>query len=278
MLREFFNLKKRVALLESQRHEDDATASSAPNRATENENENFSQPDRVGNPQVSREGSENGSFNPLVPELPVYVAETSGKLRYLGHSSTYAFTQQVLHLADQTPASNPSPEILLGLDNAVSEAESCRLTPEQNPDISQLPSKDICLHYLYTVRFRTQPLYYLFDEIYFGQCVDEFYRSPYEYAQSNPIWFAHYLVLMAFGKAMDPAAQLVDTISPLFTRALLAVPDMAYLCDNPVESTELCCSITLYLQSIHYRQSALVYVGCTYSIRHTLIKDRRDRL
>lgn len=189
------------------------------------------------------------------------MAETTGKLRYLGHSSTYAFTQQVLHLADQTPASNPSPEILLGWDNAAWKTESCRLTPPRDPDISKLPSKDICLHYLHTVKFRTQPLYYLFDETHFFQCVDEFYQSPYEYAQSNPIWLAHYLVLMAFGKAMDPVAQHVSTVSNLFTRALLLLPDMAYLCEHPVESTELCCSMALYLQSIHYRQAALIYVS-----------------
>lgn len=221
---------------------------------------------------VSREGSDPGQGgmpNPLAPGQPAYVAETSGRLRYLGHSSTYAFTQQVLHLTKQNPPSNPSPEILLSLDEAY-RTESDRLTPAKDPDISRLPSKDICLHYLQTVKFRTQPLYYLFDEQDFRIRLQDFYSNPLEYARDNPIWFAHYLVLMAFGKAMETCGQVQSTaqpmISELFVRALQLLPDMSELCEHPMESTELSCSIALYLQSIQHKQAATVYV-CLVSLR-----------
>lgn len=218
-------------------------------------------------PEASHEGSDAGQGevpNPLAPGQPAYVAETSGRLRYLGHSSTYAFTQQVFNLTRQAMPSNPSPEILSSFDDVAYKSESHRLTPVQDPDIARLPSKDIALHHLQTVKFRTQPIYYLFDEQDFTVCLQDFYKRPFEYAKSNPIWFAHYLVLMACGKAIDSGGQGDATtppmVSELFVRALTLLPDMTELCESPVISTELCCSIALYLQSIHHKQAATVYV------------------
>lgn len=203
--------------------------------------------------------------NPLVPEQPVYVSESSGKLRYLGHSSGYAFTQQVLHMLHQYPPSNPSPEIILSLGGEEQRAESGRIVPHSTPDVSRLPSRGIALHYLQCLRFRTEPLFYLFDEPDFVSRLHQFYKDPKEYAQTSLVWFVHYLVLMAFGKALDHHAQRDISndaaVSELFTRALQLLPDMTYLCDHPVEATELFCSVTLYLYSVNHRQAAAVYVS-----------------
>lgn len=205
--------------------------------------------------------------NLLVPERPAYISETSGKLRYLGHSSNYAFTQQVLQMLNRDSPANPSPEILLSSDGKVYEAESNRLMPLKPPDINGLPSKRIALHYLQCVQFRTQPLFYLFDEADFRVHLNLFYDDPLTYAQSAVVWYTHYLVLMAIGRALDSRIQRGTSSDVIvlehFTRALQLLPDMAYLCDHSVETTELFCCIALYLQSIDHRRAAIVYVSCS---------------
>lgn len=219
-------------------------------------------------PQAMETTDMTGRFdvaNPLAPERPAYIQETTGKLRYLGHSSSYAFTQQVLHMVDQNSSSNPSPQILLSSNGQTYKAESDRLMPLTYPDVSKLPSKDAAIHYLHCVSFRTNPLFYLFDNTNFNSRLQQFYESPFEYAQSALVWYVHFLLLMALGTALDPYGRMGGsptlTVSHHFTRALQSLPDMSYLCDDPVEATELFCCIALYLQSIDHRQSAIIYVS-----------------
>jgi proline utilization trans-activator len=203
--------------------------------------------------------------NPLAPDRPAYVTESTGRLLYLGHSSTYAFTQQLLHLTGDSPLSNPSPEVNLRSNGPAHKANSCDLTNVQDPDISGLPSKSTALYHLQSVKFRTQPLYFLYDELEFLEALSAFYSMPSEYARSHPIWFANYLIIMAFGIALTSQEYEGSTSRPssrdFFTRALALAPDMSYLCEYPIQATELYCSIALYYQSIHDRCPALVYVG-----------------
>lgn len=207
----------------------------------------------------------NDITNPLVPGQPAYVQEISGQLRYLGHSSTYAFTQQVLQILEQESPLNPSPEILPSPDSSAYKAELYTLLPLAKPDISGLPSKGIALYYLQCIKFRTQPLFYLFDELDFNSRLHDFYKDAVTYSSANPVWYVHFLVLMAFGKALDPHENLEEP-SPLhvpeyFRRALSLIPDLTYLANEPLESTEVFCCITLYLQCIDHRRAAISYVS-----------------
>lgn len=217
--------------------------------------------------------------NPLVPTQPTYVQESSGKLRYLGHSSTYAFVQQVLSMLQHDAPSNPSPEVMLSSDLAAYKPDYQTLVPLQPPNLSRLPSKGVALHYLQCIKFRTQPLFYLFDETDFHLHLQHFYDDAPAYAQSEPVWYVHYLILMAFGKALDSHEQMDGStrspISEYCTRALQLLPDFTYLANYPVEATEVFSCIALYLQSIDHRVAAILYVSVrTYAGRELTLNFR----
>lgn len=217
--------------------------------------------------------------NPLVPERPSYVTEDSGRIRWLGHSSTYAFTQRVLHIVQQSPPSNPAPEILLSSDGHTYRAETDLLTTQSLPDLSNLPSKDTAAHYLDCVKFRTNPLLYLFDDETFRPALQQFYRDPLNYAMSDMIWYTHFLVLLAMGKSLDRGKRHSDgtgsQISEYFMRALKVIPDMTFLCGQHMKSTELLCSIALYLQSVDHRSAALIYVRL-FPLRRQMTDTKTD--
>lgn len=230
-----------------------------------------SQPSLRGSPgehfdiQDAEDVEHNGITNPLVPERPAFIQESSGQLRYLGHSSAYAFTQQVLQVLQQPSPSNPSPEFFPSFDGSAYKAELHAILPLVKPDISGLPSKGIALHYLQCVKFRTQPLFYLFDELDFNSHLNAFYKDAVTYSSANPVWYIHYLVLMAFGKALDPHERLEGPwpfqVPQYFQRALSLMPDMTYLADEPLETPEMLCCIALYLQCTDHRRAAISYVS-----------------
>lgn len=215
--------------------------------------------------QDAEDVEHNDITNPLVPERPAFIQESSGQLRYLGHSSAYAFTQQVLQVLQQASPSNPSPEFFPGFDGSAYKAELHAVLPLADPDVSGLPSKNTALHYLQCVKFRTQPLFYLFDELDFNSQLNAFYKDAVAHSSANPVWYTHYLVLIAFGKALDAHEQLKGPwplqITHYFQRALSLMPDMAYLADEPLETTEMFCCVALYLQCIDHRRAAISYVS-----------------
>lgn len=215
--------------------------------------------------QDAEDVDDNGIANPLVPERPAFVQESSGQLSYLGHSSPYAFTQQVLQVLQQASPSNPSPEFFPDFDGSAYKAELHAVLPLGSPDISGLPSKGVALHYLQCVKFRTQPLFYLFDEMDFDSQLKAFYKDAVAHSSANPVWYTHYLVLMAFGKALDahehPKGPWPLQAVQYFQRALSRIPDMVYLTNEPLEATEMFCCISFYLQCIDHRRAAISYVS-----------------
>lgn len=201
--------------------------------------------------------------NPLVPEKPAYFSEASGRLRYMGHSSTWSFSRQVLDMAYQSPSAEHSPSASSRLDG-----EIYRILPEPGPIFNSwsfegLPSLDLSLYYLHTVKFRTHPFFHLFDESEFTSRLHQFYQEPETFAQTNRLWYVHYLLIMAFGKSFisQGNAQSGPAGSELFARAMGVLPDTTQLCSDPVKATEIFCCIALFLQSVDHRVAAHLYVS-----------------
>jgi hypothetical protein len=192
------------------------------------------------------------------------MSDYSGRLRYLGHTSTWSFSYQVLQMASQSAGINTSPaastqshvdgqlysiipELQIGLDAA---------------EISNLPALELALYYAQTAKFRTYPLYHLFEETDFSQNLHCFYQDPSDYAQTHGLWYVHYLVIMALGKSLlGKQAGMRPAGSELFSRALNLLPDAAYLSRDPVRATELFCSVALYLHCVDHRVAAHSYVS-----------------
>lgn len=190
--------------------------------------------------------------NPLAPQRPSYALDSQGRMRYLGHSSTWSFNRQVLYVAEQHSAvPNFSPY-------CEGDAYDLGLKEILPADLTGLPSKEVSLYLLQTIKFRTCSLFHLFDDADFGVNIDRFYENPTTFERKSRIWFVHYLVLMAIGKAL---VSNVQAGAPLFARALRLLPDVTTLCSQPIVSSELLCSITLYLQCLDHRTSAHIYIG-----------------
>lgn len=190
--------------------------------------------------------------NPLAQQRPSYTLDAQGRLRYLGHSSTWSFSRQVLYVAEQHSAlPNFSPY-------CEGDAYDLGLKIVGPADLTGLPSKEVSSYLLQTIKFRTCSIFHLFDDAEFSSQLDLFYENPAVFEQRSRIWFIHYLVLMAIGKAL---VSNVQAGAHLFARALRLLPDVTSLCSSPITSTELLCSIALYLQCLDHRTSAHIYIG-----------------
>ncbi|EEU49036.1 uncharacterized protein NECHADRAFT_75798 [Fusarium vanettenii 77-13-4] len=202
--------------------------------------------------------------NPLVPDQPSYMSDYSGRLRYLGHSSTWSFSYQVLQMASQSAGllSSPSASMQMHVDGQIYDVIPERQIELSPADIAHLPSLELAMYYLQSTKFRTYPLFYLFEETEFMQNIQSFYQNPSEFARMNSLWYVHFLVIMAFGKSfVGQQATIGPAGSNLFSRALSLLPDVTYLSRDPVKATEIFCSIALYLHCVDHRVAAHSYIG-----------------
>lgn len=151
--------------------------------------------------------------NPLVPRTPIYVSDLAGRLVYLGHSSNFAFSQQVLDMMRRHTGRNHGEDLPRHRDGSTYDLGLGIPRPTGTPDISELPSLHLCLHYIQCVKFWTLPLFCLFDELTFVANVHEFYERPVRHVEDNPLWFTHFLLIMAFAKAFVPS-QTIGSGSP----------------------------------------------------------------
>lgn len=85
-----------------------------------------------------------------------------------------------------------------------------------------------------------------------------FYEDPAERIHLAGLWFIHFLVLVALGKAFNGSKNTGNTPpgADLFTKAFMMLPDYCYLWKEPCIAAEILCSMALYLQSIDWRTSA----------------------
>ncbi|KAF5627669.1 proline utilization trans-activator [Fusarium sp. NRRL 25303] len=201
--------------------------------------------------------------NLLVPEQPSYMSDYSGRLRYLGHSSTWSFSYQVLQMASQSAGLSGSPAASMQM-HVDGQAYGI---PERQIDLSaiqitSLPSLELALYYLQTVKFRTYPLFHLFQETDFVHVLHLFYQDPLGVARTHNLWYIHYLIIMAFGKSFaGQQASIGPAGADLFSRAMNQMPDVTYLSRDPVKATEISCCIALYLHCVDHRVAAHSYIG-----------------
>ena len=135
---------------------------------------------------------------------------------------------------------------------------------EAPPDVSGLPSVDTALYLIHTVKFRACQLFHLFDEEAFFSHFYAFYENPIDVASEHQLWYVHYLLIIAFGKAFISRG-IPTTSSRLpgcefFVRAMALLPDTTYLCLDEILSSEILTCVALYLQSLDFRGAAHCYV------------------
>ncbi|RGP62790.1 proline utilization trans-activator [Fusarium sporotrichioides] len=140
------------------------------------------------------------------------------------------------------------------------------------PDMTALPTKDFALYLINSVKFHCGWLYNLFDEDTFMERFHRFHDRPAEYSRAEPLWFVHYLLVVALGKAF--VVQSTKSRRPpggdLFIQAMKLMPDFNFFeCDIIDEMQVLCCA-AIYLHSVDHIQQAhrLVCNALRHGLEH----------
>ncbi|KIW90177.1 uncharacterized protein Z519_08820 [Cladophialophora bantiana CBS 173.52] len=190
-------------------------------------------------------------MNPLALGFPCYFPDKSGRPvspTLNRTSSNWSFGRRVLAMAHERVMRTPLPP-----DNLLFEGKPYELgwdgkrhnSPESVSDAPALPSADFAMYFINAVKFR---------------CGHE---SPTHTQQSPSLWYIHYLLILAFGKAF--VVQRSKGPKPpganLFVLGIKVMPDLAFSCADPIEAIQVLCCASLYLQCLDFRGAAYRIIG-----------------
>ncbi|KAE8331488.1 hypothetical protein BDV39DRAFT_189869 [Aspergillus sergii] len=201
--------------------------------------------------------------NPLSSGPSTFMAAASGRIFYLGTSSNWSFARKILSMTHEHLYNAPLPTGSLYFDGSAYDLgwEGTRTTVTN--DIPMAPPLDFSIYLINAVKFHAGQLFHLFDEDTFMSGLYAFYENPEHQMAHSGLWYIHYLLILAFGKAFVVQRNQGSRPSgcEFFTKALQLLPDTTNLCRDPIVATEILCCIALYLQSLDCRNSAHNYIG-----------------
>ncbi|KAK2689578.1 hypothetical protein QWA68_012050 [Fusarium oxysporum] len=214
--------------------------------------------------------------NPLAFHTYDFVPSVTGNILFMGTSSNWSFNKRVLTMTHERVKGRPLSMHNLhfaGTEGKVFDLRwdgTRKLTAQDVPDMSALPTKDFALYLINSVKFHCGWLYSLFDEDTFMERFRLFHENPSEYARAEPLWFVHYLLVLAFGKAF--VVQSTKSRRPpggdFFIQAMKLMPDFNFFDCDIIEEMQVLCCAALYLQSVDHIQQAYRLV-CS-ALRHGL--------
>lgn len=185
---------------------------------------------------------------------------------FMGTSSSWAFARRVIGMTCNSLDDSLCPGSLL-FDGHVYDIKwdgNRTDTPEVLFDTSNLPTPDFAGYLINSVKFHCGQLFYLFDESSFMAKFGSFQTNPAEEARSSPLWFCHYLLIIAFGKSfvVQSAKSQRPSGSDHFIQAMKCIPDFNFFEGDPIEKTQILCCAALYLQCLNSRAAAyrMVYI------------------
>ncbi|WZH42385.1 Zn2-C6 fungal-type domain-containing protein [Fusarium acuminatum] len=215
-------------------------------------------------------------INPLAFHTYDFVPGITGQLLFMGTSSNWSFNKRVLTMTHERLTGTPLPTHNLhfaGLEGKVFDLRwdgTRKSTTQDMPDMSTLPTKDFALYLINSVKFHCSWLYNLFDEDIFMKRFHRFHKNRAEHIREEPLWFVHYLLVLALGKAfvVQSTKSRRPPGSDFFVQAMKLMPDFNFFeCDIIDEMQVLCCA-ALYLQCVDRIQEAYRLV-CS-ALRHGL--------
>lgn len=186
---------------------------------------------------------------------------------FMGTSSSWSFGRRVLAMTHERVLGRPLPPDNLQFYEKVYDMGWDGGRIGINTHIfsrAGLPSADFALHLISTFKFNCDHLFDLLDEKTFMAQFEEFYNSDPREPPRSIIWYTHYLLILAFGKAF-----LIQTCkdrrppgAEFFLQAMKLIPELTfYTSDNNIELTQVICCAALYLQCIGCRTAAYRWVS-----------------
>lgn len=129
--------------------------------------------------------------------------------------------------------------------------------------LASLPTQDFAIYLINSVKFHCCRLFYLFEEDSFMEHFATFHATGADQSKVPRLWFVHYLILLAFGKAF--VVQSSKSHQPpgadLFVQAMKLMPDFTFFECDYIERMQVLCCTSLYLHCISCRPAAYRYVG-----------------
>ncbi|KAF7164537.1 hypothetical protein CNMCM5623_009034 [Aspergillus felis] len=208
----------------------------------------------------------NGSIfrhNPLADNDYTFAKAPDGRYFYMGPSSSWSFCRRVLALIGKhVPESSYLPDPW-HLDGVAFKLHWTSLRSDEVPDTTNLPPLDYALFLFNTVKFYFGHLFYIIDEPSYLQHLQELYRDPATKATSSRLWYAQYLLILAFGKAfvVQSSSQEGPSGSQYASRAMALLPDLSGIYCEPLDSIRALTLAALYFQSIDMRVAAFQHIG-----------------
>lgn len=129
--------------------------------------------------------------------------------------------------------------------------------------MSGLSSLDYALYLFNTVKFHLGQLFRMIDEELFLQEMNAFYENAQAKATTSRLWYAQYLMILAFGKAflVQYKAGAAPPGSEYAVRALSLIPEIRDMYGERILEIEVYCLAALYLQCVDLRITAFQYVS-----------------
>lgn len=232
--------------------------------------------DEQGEPYSPNSDSDNNHLtNPL--SASAFSTAGNGFTFYLGTSSSWSYTRRILTMTHERLFQVPLPTDDLGFDCMVYDLDwdGSRMTLNK-PASPILPSLDYCIYLINAVKFHCCQIFHLFDEDAFMPALYRFYDGPPRQPhQSEELWYVHFLLILAFGKAFTTKKSQGTRPpgEPYFSKALHLLPNSVLLWQRPIEGIEILCCVALYLQCIDTRSVAYNYVRYPITFPRSYFRD-----
>ncbi|KAF9639249.1 hypothetical protein BFW01_g11055 [Lasiodiplodia theobromae] len=220
------------------------------------------------NDQSTRSGSRSDLVastltNPLSTGPSTFMAASDGRTFYLGTSSNWSFTRRLLCMTHQYVHQTCVPNTTLLFDGAAYDLNWNDRRTAADLETPSLPTLDYAIYLINAVKFHCGQMFHLFDEMSFMDSLYDFYSDPTHKIAEADLWYIHFLIILAFGKAFTTQRNQGKRPpgTDYFVKAVQLLPNTIVLERRPLVSTEILCSISLYLQCLDYRDAAHNYIG-----------------
>ncbi|KKY17636.1 putative zn 2cys6 transcription factor [Diplodia seriata] len=191
------------------------------------------------------------------------MAASDGRTFYLGTSSNWSFTRRLLSMTHEFVYQTTVPNTTLLFDGEAYDLSWSDRRTAADLETPSLPTLDYAIYLINAVKFHCGQTFHLFDEASFMDSLYDFYSDPTHKIAEADLWYIHFLIILAFGKAFT--TQRSQGKKPpgtdFFVKAVQLLPNTIVLEKRPLMSTELLCCISLYLQCLDYRDAAHIYIG-----------------
>lgn len=139
---------------------------------------------------------------------------------------------------------------------------------DEAPDVSNLPPLDYALFLFNTAKFYLGAVFYLIDEPSFLKNLHELYENPAAKASSSRLWYAQYLLILAFGKAfvVNSSSHAAPPGVQYATRAMSLLPDLSGLNPDSILSIQALALAAVYFQCLDMRLAAYQHVRQTPTV------------